>query len=88
MHKNHANSKNERWVHPDGPEVQVYKYQNKNITPYKSDNNAHIHKSIGKHGNLGTIELNDRGVPSRVAGETHIGIKNLADYPVVRPHET
>ena len=90
VHRNPANPKNERWVHPDGSEVQIHKYGNNNTTPYKSGNNAHIHKSIGKHGDTGTIELNDRGIPSTVASETHIGIKNPADYPVVsgRPHGT
>jgi RHS repeat-associated protein len=89
-HKNQGNLRNERWVHPDGSEVQIHKYGNKNVTPYKAGNNAHVHKSIGKHGDPGTIELNDKGLPSTDAAETHIGIKNPADYPTIagRPHGT
>ena len=61
---NPANPKNQRWVHPDGSEVQIHAYGNTKITPYKSGNNAHVHKSIGKHGKPGSTELDDSGLPS------------------------
>jgi uncharacterized protein RhaS with RHS repeats len=44
IHRNPANPKNERWVHTDGSEVQIHKYENANTSPYKSGNNAHLHK--------------------------------------------
>jgi len=90
VHRNPANPKNERWVHADDSEVQIHKYGNTNTAPYKSGNNAHVHKSIGKHGDPGSIELDDMGRASTVASETHIGIKNPADYPTIagRPHGT
>ena len=87
---NPANPKNQRWAHPDGSEVQIHGYGNVNTTPYKSGNNAHIHKSIGRHGRPGTTNLNDSGIPSTDPNATHIGIKNPADYPNIagRPHGT
>ncbi|MEZ0539973.1 RHS repeat-associated core domain-containing protein [Fibrella arboris] len=89
-HRNPGNSRNERWVHTDGSEVQIHKYGNVNTTPHKSGNNAHVHKSIGRHGQSGSVELNDRGIPSTNPNDTHIGIKNPADYQVIsgRPHGT
>ena len=85
---NPQNPKNNRWVHPDGSEVAIHKYGNTNTTPYRSGNNAHVHKSVGRHQPHGPNELNDRGFLSSNANETHIGIKNPADYPAVagRPH--
>jgi len=87
---NPANLKNQRWKHADGSEVQIHAYGNNNLTPYKAGNNAHAHKSIGKHGEPGTIELADDGVTSvsTHSSAAHIGIKNPADYPTIsgRPH--
>ncbi|MGB0902527.1 RHS repeat domain-containing protein [Halocynthiibacter sp.] len=87
---NPNNQRNSRWVHPDGSEVAIHKYGNQSTTPYKSGNNAHIHKSTGRHQPHGPNELNDSGLPSSIAEETHIGIKNPADYPTIsgRPHGT
>jgi RHS repeat-associated protein len=86
--QNPANPKNNRWSHVDGSEVSIHKYGNTNTTPYKSGNNAHVHKSIGRHGHPNSTELNDAGLPSSNPNETHIGIKNPADYPLIsgRPH--
>ena len=77
------NSKNQTWTHTDGSEVRVHKYGNEKQAPYKSANNAHIHKQ-SPNGS----QLNDRGVPSSNPNETHIGIKNPKDLPTVRkrPH--
>jgi RHS repeat-associated protein len=80
---NPANPKNQRWVHPDGSEVQIHAYGGENAGPFKSGNNAHIHKDIGKHMQPGTIALNDRGIPSLDPAQTHIGISNPADFPAV-----
>ena len=79
---------NARWVHPDGSEVAIHKYGNQNTGPFKSGNNAHVHKSVGRHTPHGPNELNDFGQLSTVAADTHIGIRNPADYPTVagRPH--
>jgi RHS repeat-associated protein len=87
---NPANPKNQRWVHTDGSEVQIHAYGNATAGPYKSGNNAHVHKDIGRHGQPGTISLSDRGLPSTDAAVTHIGIANPADFPTVagRPHGT
>ena len=77
--KNPTNTRNQRWVHSDGSEVQIHKYGNTNSSPHKGGNNAHIHKSIGKHGEMGTTELADDGVTvvSQRSAEAHIGIKIL-----------
>lgn len=45
----------------------------------KSGANGHIHKIDP----LGS-DLNDRGMASSNKNETHIGIKNPADYPIKR----
>ncbi|WP_256593059.1 RHS repeat-associated core domain-containing protein [Pseudomonas sp. 2822-15] len=87
---NPANTKNQRWVHPDGSEVQIHAYGNGNPTPFKGSNNAHSHKSVGRHGNSNTTELANDGktVVSTHSAEAHIGMKNPPDYPTVsgRPH--
>ncbi|MBI0473384.1 hypothetical protein EXT68_22625 [Pectobacterium parmentieri] len=87
---NPANPRNQRRVHPDGSEVQIHAYGNTKITPYKAGNNAHVHKSIGKHGEKGTIELADDGITavSSHSSAAHIGIKNPNDFVTVamRPH--
>jgi len=77
------NGKNQTWKHSDGSEVRVHKYGNQNTAPYKSANNAHVHKQ-----NPAGDQLNDRGAVSTDPTETHIGIKNPADLPAVRgrPH--
>jgi hypothetical protein len=82
---NPFNPRNQRWVHSDGSEVQIHAYGNKNTTPYKAGNNAHAHKSIGKHGESGTIELANDGVTgvSAHSSEAHIGIRNPSDFPNV-----
>ncbi|BBA33027.1 uncharacterized protein sS8_1065 [Methylocaldum marinum] len=89
---NPLNPRNQRWVHPDGSEVQIHAYGNVKTGPYKAGNNAHVHKSLGKHGDPGTIELADDGkTPVNAhSKEAHIGIKNPDDFPTVagRPHGT
>ncbi|MGH8416865.1 MAG: RHS repeat-associated core domain-containing protein, partial [Pseudomonas sp.] len=89
---NPANPKNQRWVHSDGSEAQIHAYGNTNATPYKAGNNAHAHKSVGRHGNPGAIELADNGMTSvnTHSSEAHIGLRNPANFPSVsgRPHGT
>ena len=81
--KTKDNGANQTWKHADGSEVRVHKYGNKCPCPYKSGNNAHVHKEdpVGN-------QLNDRGAVSLDPNETHIGIRNPADLPAVRgrPH--
>ncbi|MBR8458671.1 RHS repeat protein [Burkholderia dolosa] len=81
--KTKDNGVNETWKHVDGSEVRVHKYGNKCPCPYRSGNNAHVHKE-DPAGN----QLNDRGFVSLDPNETHIGIRNPADFPTVRgrPH--
>lgn len=76
-------AKNETWSHADGSEVRVHPYGNVKQTPYKSGNNAHLHKQDAS-GN----QLNDRGNISTDPNATHIGLPNPADLPKVRgrPH--
>jgi RHS repeat-associated protein len=85
---NPGNLKNERWVHPDGSEVQIHKYGNVNSSGHKSGNNAHVHKDVGRHGTGNEVPHNDRGFPDSNKDNTHIGIRNPIDYPVIsgRPH--
>lgn len=80
---NPANPKNQKWKHPDGSEVRIHAYGNQNPCPYKSGNNAHVHKE-DPSGN----QLHDRGHVSTNPDETHIGLKNRPDHPTVagRPH--
>ena len=89
---NPANPKNQRWVHSDGSEAQIHAYGNTNATPYKAGNNAHAHKSVGRHGNPGAIELADNGMTSvnTHSSEAHIGLRNPANFASVsgRPHGT
>jgi RHS repeat-associated protein len=86
---NPANPRNQRWVYKDRnidkSEVQVHAYGNTNTGPYKAGNNAHAHKSVGKHGEPGTIELADDGVTvvSQHSDAAHIGIRNPSDFPAV-----
>lgn len=89
--KNSQNPKNRRWVHEDGSEVQVHGYGNKDTKEHKSSNNAHAHKSIGRHlGGDETIELAGDGLTkvSPFSDKAHIGLKNPTDFPSVsgRPH--
>ncbi|CAI8926394.1 RHS repeat-associated core domain-containing protein [Pseudomonas serboccidentalis] len=81
--KTNDNGVNQKWKHPDGSEVRVHKYGNQNPCPYKSGNNAHIHKE-DPSGN----QLDDRGSISTDPNKTHIGMRNPADLPTVRnrPH--
>jgi hypothetical protein len=76
-------AKNETWAHPDGSEVRVHPYGNVKQTPYKSGNNAHMHKQDGA-GN----QLDDAGGINTNPNDTHIGLPNPADFPAVRgrPH--
>jgi hypothetical protein len=57
--------------------------------PYKSALNGHLHKKVpgGLHSG-GIWNLNDRGFISGSASETHIGINNPIDLPIIRgrPH--
>jgi hypothetical protein len=75
--------KNETWSHTDGSEVRVHPYGNVKQSPYKSGNNAHLHKQ-----DPGGAQLNDRGIISTNPSETHIGLPNPGDFPQVRgrPH--
>src|SRR5262249_3976616 len=75
--------KNQIWKHADGSEVRIHPYGNETKTQWRSANNAHVHKE-DPFGN----QLTDRGLPSTVAADTHIGIKNPSDLPAVRgrPH--
>nr|WP_320050524.1 RHS repeat-associated core domain-containing protein [uncultured Desulfuromonas sp.] len=76
-------AKNQTWKHADGSEVRIHPYGNQNTTPYRSANNAHIHKQT-PDGN----QLSDRGIISTNPSDTHIGIRNPKDLPTVRnrPH--
>ncbi|WCC41205.1 DUF6531 domain-containing protein (plasmid) [Tenacibaculum finnmarkense] len=82
---NPANPKNKRFKHADGSEVQIHAYGNQNMTPHKGGNNAHVHKSVGKHRDNGTVELDDDGVTpvSPYSSEAHIGAKNPSDFESV-----
>lgn len=82
---NPANLKNQRWVHPDRTEVQIHAYGGQKTTPYKAGNNTHVHKSVGKHGEPGTIEVSNDGLTqvSPHSPDAHIGIKKPHDYPTV-----
>ena len=88
---------NETWTHPDGSRVLIHPYGNAppsgsqprsatdpNAHPYKTANNAHVHK-VDQAGN----KLSDTGqvVPANSAA-AHIGIPNPPDLPTVRgrPH--
>jgi hypothetical protein len=64
-------------------EVRIHPYGNDKITPYRSGNNAHIHKEDDLKN-----QLNDRGIPSTDPSATHIGIPNPQNLPLVRnrPH--
>jgi len=74
---------NETWQHADGSEVRIHPYGNQSQTPYKTGNNAHIHKQ-DPQGN----QLNDRGLIDNNRDNTHIGISNPPNLPQVRgrPH--
>jgi large repetitive protein len=76
-------ARNETWQHPDGSEVRIHPYGNQNLSPFKTGNNAHVHK-LDPLGN----QLNDRGIPSTNPTDTHIGIPNPSNLPQVRnrPH--
>jgi hypothetical protein len=65
--------------HDDGSEVRVHPYGNEKPSPYKSGNNAHLHKE-----NPAGEQLNDRGIPSTDPNQTHIGLPNPKDFPTVR----
>jgi RHS repeat-associated protein len=71
--------KNETWIHPDGSEVKIHPYGDVKQGPFKSGNNAHMHKS-----GPDKAKLNDRGFPSSDPNQTHIGLPNPKDFPDVR----
>jgi len=71
--------KNETWNHADGSEARVHPYGNEKPTPYKSGNNAHMHKE-DPAGN----QLTDKGTVSTDKNETHIGQPNPKDFEDVR----
>ena len=77
------NQSNRTWRHGDGSEVRVHQHGNAAPSGFKSGNNAHVHKQSASG-----QQLNDKGIPSTNAAETHIGIKNPSDLPTVRgrPH--
>jgi RHS repeat-associated protein len=72
-------AKNETWKHADGSEVRVHPYGNQNASPYKSGNNAHLHKQ-----DAAGRSLNDRGGVSTNPNDTHIGLPNPSDFLSVR----
>jgi RHS repeat-associated protein len=76
-------AKNQTWSHADGSEVRIHPYGNQNQAPFRSANNAHIHKQASNG-----AQLTDRGIVSTNPAQTHIGIRNPADLPQVRgrPH--
>lgn len=74
-----SSAKNETWTNPDGSEVRVHPYGNEKQTPYKSGNNAHLHKET-PNGD----QLNDRGIISNNPNETHIGLPNPSDFQKIR----
>ncbi len=80
---NPNNQSNRTWRHGDGSEVRVHQHGNAAPSGFKSGNNAHVHKQ-----STSGQQLNDMGIPSTNAAETHIGIKNPSDLPTVRgrPH--
>jgi hypothetical protein len=70
---------NETWGHSDNSEVRVHPYGNAQPAPYKSANNAHLHKE-DPAGN----QLSDRGHISTDKNQTHIGLPNPRNLPQVR----
>ena len=69
--------------------MQIHAYGNNSFSPFKVSNNAHVHKSVGRHNPRGGRgELTDAGNVSSDLGTTHIGIRNPADLPSVKgiPH--
>lgn len=82
-------AKNETWNHPDGSEVRVHPYGDVRTGPYKSGNNAHLHKEhMRNKRSRNERKFNDRGMEVREESETHIGLPNPRDLPAVRgrPH--
>ncbi|MES1207220.1 MAG: RHS repeat-associated core domain-containing protein, partial [Pseudomonadota bacterium] len=78
-HVSNSPGKNQTWSHPDGSEVRIHPYGNQSTGPWKSGNNAHVHKE-----SPAGAQLTDRGIPSTNPAETHIGISNPPDLPTVR----
>ncbi len=76
-------ARNQTWKHADGSEVRIHPYGDVKKGPFRSGNNAHIHKEDP----LGN-QLTDRGLVSTNKDETHIGLRNPTDLPQVRgrPH--
>jgi hypothetical protein len=80
---NPGNPRNQTWRHPDGSEVRIHPYGNLITGPYATGNNAHVHRQ-----NSAGRQLDDRGIVSIDPNQTHIGIPNPPDFPIVagRPH--
>jgi RHS repeat-associated protein len=76
-------ARNQTWRHPDGSEVRIHPYGNQAEAPWRSANNAHVHKQSPSG-----RQLTDRGIPSTDPSQTHIGIRNPSDLPAIRsrPH--
>lgn len=87
------------WLHPDGSKAMIHPYARNSPTPSRAESNAHVHLEIP--GDKNTGRLGDRGIkpiPREVKlldgadkvrlRETHIGIRNPKDFPIVRgrPH--
>jgi hypothetical protein len=75
---------NSKWQNQAGYVVKVHPYGDiKFNLHYRTANNAHYHL-LSPSGQT----LNVRGIPSKVEGETHIGMRNPADLPQLRrrPH--
>lgn len=81
------------WLHPDGSESKIHPFAHNSINHLsRAGSNAHVHKIAP-----GRIELNDRGIATdrkkyensenhweRRFNDPHIGIRNPADFPVIR----
>jgi RHS repeat-associated protein len=83
--RNPANPRNQRWTHADGSEVQIHSYGSNTTTPHKGGNNAHTHKSMGRHNGKTTVELANDGktAVSPYSSAAHIGMKNPMDFPSI-----
>ncbi len=79
-HVSNSAGKNQKWVHSDGSEVKIHPYGNADPVPFRSGNNAHIHKNAPGHNR----PLTDRGTPSLSEADRHIGMRNPKNLPEVR----
>ena len=58
-------ARNETWNHADGSEVRIHPYGNEAQAPYKTANNAHVHKVDAAGNNLKPVHKSDGDSPSR-----------------------